>query len=292
MSTHALDVATIMHALQTLEREHLGENRQWNVYNGAQKRLFELYAKYKTEIDRLRNLKAKASTDWEVLNRFLTEHKFDPMFSGPLNGIGVVSILDQFVKWLQTGQVGSITAVNRQTYPAFEFPSQRNVIVYRVKGYSQPLAMLKTQSGDNLYLMMADWDWTGMDMVEMVFDVISQHWSIDKKFEGVRVPKVDFNIKPDISWLCGADTTTESGGWMFIAEAMQQFMFRMNEKGARAKVATGIIMRGMAHGKPQRLVFDRPFYGFFLQKNSKLPLAIFYADYDSWKEPAGSLEDL
>lgn len=68
----------------------------------------------------------------------------------------------------------------------------------------------------------------------------------------------------------------------------------MNEKGARARVVTGIVMlKGiMPMERPKPLIFDRPFYGFFLQDGVPIPLACFYADYDSWKEPAGSLEEL
>jgi hypothetical protein len=66
----------------------------------------------------------------------------------------------------------------------------------------------------------------------------------------------------------------------------------MNEEGARARVATGISMLRSASFAPVKLIFNRPFYGWFTQEGIELPMAVFYADFDSWTEPAGSLDEM
>src|SRR5512141_2006700 len=101
--TKGLDVITIFHALLGLE-EFLGKDRIWkHAFGEEQKHLIALFYMYKSEVLKLRDLKAKASPDWGTLNAFLQENKFDPMFDGPFDGIGVVSILDKLLKWLVKG---------------------------------------------------------------------------------------------------------------------------------------------------------------------------------------------
>ena len=79
----------------------------------------------------------------------------------------------------------------------------------------------------------------------------------------------------------------QDGQWWYIDQAFQQFMLRMNEKGARAKVATGIAMRKGGPLGPAVLHIDRPFVGWFTQQGApELPIACFYADYDSWRKVA------
>jgi len=101
--------------------------------------------------------------------------------------------------------------------------------------------------------------------------------------DGAIVPMVDISTNVPLEWMLGAVCGGQS-----IDQAFQQFRIRMNEQGARAKVATGFATRGMS---PRPVTFDRPFAGWFTQSGSELPIALFYAAQDSWKA-AGSLNDL
>jgi len=303
MSTKALDVTTIFHALETLEKRvklqsgfqnsvvdmktYLGSGREWSTDSPEQEWAFGLYRRFYDVLGRLHSLKSKASTDWEVLNAYLVANGFDKMFDGPLDGIGAVSILDMLVEWLHTATLCDIYGMDRSTYPGFKIPVA-GVEIYQVEGFDMPLARLATKSGDPLWLLMVEKEpATPIDAAKTAFAAIGALRELDRRFAGVEVPMVDINIKPDISFLCGANTTAADGQWWYIDQAFQQFVFKMNERGARAKVATGIAMRkGVSFG-PTVLHINRPFVGWFTQQGvPDLPIACFYADYDSWKQVA------
>ncbi len=288
MKTQAIDVTTIWHALNKLERVFLGANRIWGTKNQQQVVVFELYRRYKEVLNRLNYLKAEASTDWRELNHFLTENGFNEMFTGPLGGIGAVSILDMLVEWLEKANHCEIYGYDGQTHVGFEIP-EIGRDVYKVEGLNSPLARIKTKSGDSLWLTMPTKEPNGpLDMIGVAFTTMAANLEPAKNITTVKLPEVDFDIKPDISFLCGADTHDTSGQYWYIDQAYQQFKLRINRDGAHVKVATGISMRkGISMG-PSPLIFNKPFIGWFTQKDTNLPIAIFYADYDCWK----AVEDL
>lgn len=303
MATRALDVITILHALNVLDGE-LG-TKGWNAKNQQQKRIFDWLTEHRNLLAKVTGLDAKASRFWEELNRFLTDHKFDPMvqpFDSDL-GIGVVSILDKLVKWLN-GPGAKIQIITEQgRRPGFELPPN-GVNIFEVAGYSGSyLLELLIKSDDTLWLFVhSNTSLDGLDMVELSMDVMSQTRKKPMRnsfggeyqaFVGAQVPMVDFDIKPDISWLLGADIIAKSGASYSIAQAYQQFKMRVDETGARVKVATAMmVMLGGIGEEPQVFIVDRPFYGWWTQKDIDLPMAAFFADWDSFHKPAGSLEDL
>jgi hypothetical protein len=305
MATRALDVITILHALSVLDGEL--KTTGWNAKNPQQEKIFGWLEEHRELLAKVTGLDAKASRFWKELNKFLTDRKFDPMVKpfDPNMGIGVVSILDKLVKWrngpgekvqIRTAQGGR---------PGFEL-SWQGVNIYEVSGYpGSYLLELLTKSDDTLWLFVHDdTSLDGLDMVELSMDVMSRtHKTPMRKsrfggsgqyqaFAGAQVLMLDFNIKPDISWMAGADTETEDGGYFSIVQAAQQFKMRMDETGARVKVATVMVaLRGMSE-EPKVFVLDRPFYGWWTQKGLNLPMAVFFADWDALRTPAGSLEDL
>ena len=292
MNTQAIDVITIMHALQALEDKFLGKDRSWIAYGPEQTIVFELYRRLKNDVRALQHLKSKASTDWNVLNNYLDENGFDKMFAGPLNGIGAVSILDMLVEWLKQGTLCNIYAQDYKEHEGFEI-EENNRRIYKMQDQTT-IAELLTKSGDSLWLTMPDSLPTGsLDMIRIAFSAMRkgmlQSYS---KFTAVQVPEISIDLKPDISFLTCAETIDAGNQKWFISEAYQQFKLKMNREGARAKVATGIAMRkGVSFDEPQPLVFNRPFMGWFTQNGSRLPIAIFYADYDVWRQ-AGDLRSM
>lgn len=293
MSTKALDVSTIFHALSVLEAEFLGKERKWRTHNPTQEYLFELYAENKKALELLKGLIAKASTDWTVLNAFLQEHGFDPMFERPLDGIGAVSILDMMVKWLN-GAFNTTIHSDRKDYPGFEIPHEGHETFECDHMGFEWMTSLKTESGDSLWLAMPDQEpRDAEDLLTMAFSAMECDRRPKELVSTVSLPEVEFDIKPDLGFLIGADTTSNSGEYWYVSEAHQQFKFRMNKEGARAKVATGIgMLRGGVSNEPRPLIFYKPFLGWFTQKAAPtLPIAVFYADRDSWKK-AGDLDSL
>lgn len=305
MTTRALDVLTILHALNVLDGEL--KTTGWNAKNPQQEKIFAWLEEHRDLLAKVTGLDAKASRFWEELNQYLTDHKFDPMVQpfDPDLDIGVVSILDKLVKWLHGpgAKVEIHTAQGER--PGFELPAQ-GVNIYEVNGYhGSYLLELLTKSDDTLWLFVHDdTSLDGLDMVELSMDVMSRTRKTPMRksmfgggrqyeaFAGAQVLMLDFDIKPDISWMIGADTNTEDGERFFIAQAAQQFKMRMDETGARIKVATAIVLVKGIHEEPSVFVLDRPFYGWWTQKGLNLPMAAFFADWDVLHQPAESLENL
>ena len=294
MATHALDIITILKCIKEAEDKFLGERRKWGTKDEKQALIFEWYAKYRDVLDKITGLDAKASKDAQELNDFLKSKGFAPMFHElTSNDIGVASILDKMVKWLKgTAQVVDIVAENRQTYPGFELPKEGTVIFETPRGL---LAELRTRSNDTLWLLLPSRGIAleGLEMVKMAFELMSESHAPSMGYAGAEIPMLDFEIEPDINFMNSADTYDQQGAYWFIAQAFQAFKMRMDEEGARVKVATGIRLYTAKIPVKVKLVFNRPFYGWWTQDSLKgLPMAVFCANYDSWRKSADRLEDL
>ncbi len=301
--TRALDVVTIMHALSVL-----GEKlkvKQWHAANPQQARILNL-AEHVEELAKVTGLDALASTSYVDLNSFLTDRRFEPMIQpfDPSLSLGVVSVLDKLVQWLRgPGQIVDIYT-ERGEKKGFELPRD-GVNIYEVTlSPGSYLLELLTKSDDTLWLFVhEDLSLEGLDMVKLAFDVMSLPRQISgtryfgastPQFAGAQVPMLDFSVKPDLDWLLGAEAETERHHYT-IDQAGQQLKMRMDETGARVKVATYAVatLRG---GSPKPRIFkvDRPFYGWWTQKGLEhLPMAVFFASWDklgSWTE--GSLAHL
>ena len=291
----ALDLVTMGHALDALEQRFL-RGCTWDGLYAHQNRFLNWWRENRDHISLLEGLKSFASTDANELNKFLTDHGFEPNFTplGP-DGIGAASILDMLVEWVVSAQITTLRA--RQLpghdwsiFPAFQVPSQ-GVILYEVEGSDSPLVELLTKSGDSLWIMMSDKPRHELDLALRAQDILKRPRQLTSSWDGVVVPKIDLRLEPDLSWMLGV-TALQPGGSFVVDQAFQQFRLRMNEQGARAKVATGFGMERGVMFTLEPLQIDRPFIGFFTQKGLRLPIAVFYADFDCWREPAGSLKEL
>ncbi len=114
------------------------------------------------------------------------------------------------------------------------------------------------------------------------------HWTL-----GAIVPMLEMDLTPDLSWMLGTTANSPDRGEYHIQQVCQKFKLRANEKGARVKVATGIMMAMAAATVQEPYILNDPFIGFFTQPgNDNLPLAAFWADTDVWQNPGGTLEEL
>jgi len=294
LSTRALDVTTVLYALKTLEKGLDSVN--WTAFSPLQTQVLVWLDLFRDDLVKVTGLKAKASKLYQELNRFLSDNGFHPNIEpfDPASGLGVVSILDKLVRWLYGP--GELVTIHSQCkdLPGFKIPAG-GVNVYRVEGYQDQrchLVELLTKSGDTLWLFLhSDQTLDGLDLVKLSFDVMSKGRTRNEAIEGAHVPMLDFDIKPDIGWLLGMSTGGKEGSFS-IVQAEQQFKMRMDETGARVKVATSMVAFSCMLRGPGPLIIDRPFYGWWTQKGFDLPMAAFFADWDSLKRPDGSLEDL
>ena len=344
MATRALDVITVLYALQTLDHELTVA--EWQPQNPAQREVFAWLGTYQSHLGQITGLEAKASRFYEDLNAFLADKGFslrlEPL--DPTIELGVVSVLDKLVRWLNGPGTLSDIATSRGAMPGFELPAT-GVHVYGVEGYpGSYLLELLTQSDETLWLFVhQDTSVEGLGLMQLALDVmgrsrqtpmgrVPQSWGgayptfggarielgtswlkralgllrrsrqstlrsapaggAYPTFAGAKVPMIDFDLTPDLKWLLGAGLTTKPGGHYAITQALQQFKLRMDETGARVKVATALAPSGAMHYYPTVFLVDRPFYGWWTQRGVDLPMAVFFADWDCWRKPAGALEDM
>jgi hypothetical protein len=299
MSSKALDFVTIGHALSELSATYLGDCR-WEGVNDDQRTFLAWYMVHRDEIVKLDGLEALASTDFTVLNSFLETRGFEPQFQ-QFDGVGVVSILDMLIEWLTEGTLTEITRYDPSigeygevvSHPAFQIKAN-GVEVFEVADFGQPLVHLHTVTGHGLWLMAASEPVSGIKLALMAQRLLVTRRSHSTCWTaGVKVPMLEMDIQPDLSWMIGANTLSSIDGYHAIAQAFQQFKLRANQKGARVKVATGFATtRGISSG-PVPYQFSEPFIGFFTPPdNDTLPMAAFWADIDSWQKSAGTLEEL
>jgi len=308
MGTRALDLTTIWIALIWLEERVIAETAanagQWK---GKAKELSSeikfilgwLSSKNKKLLSKIKDLNVKISFDAEKLNKMLKEANFSGSIEElGINKMGFVSILDKTTRWLEVADKCKIqTKVGEK--PGFRLRS-KEVGIYEVDGYKKSILVRPYSKTENniWFFLHDDPNIKGVEMSKLAFDVMNkEHW-VHSKYEGAKVPKIDFEVKPNIKWLTELmfhPDTQNINDAFFLNEAKQIFKLRMDEKGARVKVVTfgsGIIGSAIRVRK-EILIIDRPFYGWWTQNYlEELPMAPFYADYYCWKEPAGSLEDL
>jgi hypothetical protein len=234
------------------------------------------------------------------LNKILEEENFHGSIKGLNNGgMGFVAILDKTVKWLNgvADECKIHTKVGKK--PGFEL-NDDEVNIYAVDGYENSILVKPLSNAkNNIWFFLHDNpNIQGLEISKLAIDVMGRKRHFHSKYEGAKIPKIDFEEKPDIKWmkeLMFYPDTKDINDAFFLNEAEQIFKMRMDETGARVRVVTygsGVIGCAMRMRK-EVLIIDKPFYGWWTQNElEELPMACFYADYNCWKEPEGSLKDL
>jgi hypothetical protein len=294
MTSMALDFATIGRALQALSAAYLDDS-SWQPATDDQHVFLEWFATHRKELSKLTNLESLASGDFAILNSFLVVRGFQPLFE-PFDGIGVVSVLDMLVEWLTEADLTTIEVFNRSTmhidsFPAFWLPSD-GITIYDVEGCPAPLAQLRTKSGVTLWLTMDNRPESSLDLALDAQRISTAARRLNTRYAlGAKIPMLDLDVQSDLEWLMGMFTEDSPSGYHEITQAFQQFKLAANQKGAHIKVASGIAATRSAAPMPSPLIFNRPFIGFFTQpEHDHLPIAAFWADFDSWKNPGGTLD--
>jgi len=287
VSSQALDLCTIAHALGILST-HINDE-PWNSTNDTQKLFLAWYDAHRDEVAQLDGLNAVASRSYDALNAFLQEHGFKPQFQ-PFDGVGVASILDMLVEWLKAGTpviVDRFEPKQHFEYPGFSL--SHGVTCHDLPDATEPLVQVQTKTGHNLWLMTVPTaPDSGMELALKAVHLLDAPRSPSTRWVGMHLPVLEMELEPDLNWLLDCN----NGEWA-ITQAFQQFRLRVNQTGARVKVATGVVAkRGLAMG-PRPYIFARPFMGWFTAPgHGNLPLAAFWADYDSWRQPEGTLEGM
>jgi hypothetical protein len=287
--TLALDPVTMAKALTRLAGE-IDNGSTWETMSDhVQERFLTWYHQHKAEVEGLKNLKTEVGRDAAPLNKFLVDNGFEPMFREIAHGgYGAAAILDMLVEWRTKASPSRFfTHENdeEQVHEAFEMPSD-GVEIFDVPGQRDKLVKIDTKDDSAVWIMMADQPEHGLDLLDLAMKTMASKKPRSYNSASVIVPMVDIATEVPLDWMLGVNC-----GSHYIEQAFQQFRVRMNEQGARAKVATGFATRECMIVAEEPITFDRPFAGWFTQEHSELPMALFYAAQDSWKS-AGSLNEL
>jgi len=262
----------------------------WTPSNEKQEQFLKRFLEAKAIVDSLGdNLKRKADRDVSVINAWLKENGFDIQLE-QVGGksFAVASILDVLVEWVNEGTVTQIINDNG-TYQAVKIKSENDGVQMYANNTAHPFPVVRveTKSGDLVFMSvldsMPDDTFAITDKVDKIRDLTKGSPSYEH-FDGVIFPMVDYDRRVDISWIEGMATGNSTDDWS-VGQAVQQTMFRMNEKGARAKSAVGMTFRGLSLSKNNWIRIDKPFILWIERPGVDLPLFTGVFAEDVWNTP-------
>ncbi|PYV09532.1 MAG: hypothetical protein DMG23_10570 [Acidobacteria bacterium] len=265
----------------------LGPDRQWKSVNDTQARfLKEFFAESRRE--KLPEIESCVSWDAAEVSAFMAQRGFPleiPPF--PPQTFGAAGVLDLLVEWFEKGEVDTIKTglIRRREFPAVQIWAD-HVVFFRAPGHKNPLACVKTKSGDEVYMTMLADPPAGFDLVANAQE-LSRNKRHTDEFSGLIFPMVDLDHLVDVDWLAGMETTEIHGQPSWIAKAYQRTRLRMNEFGARAESAAFEVLEGAAGSitvKPPHVI-DRPFLIWFERQGLAKPLFVGHITEDDWRNP-------
>lgn len=280
----------ILAALSGAE-QFIGLSTNWLANNPFQQKFLTYLPNKQEHLSQLspEELKTIASFDYKVINKFLSDHKFDIQlepFSGP-NAFGVASILDVLIEWTQEGIPTTIT------YDGEEFPAvsmtKDSFEVLQADSHEEPILKLTAKNGDIIYMTIAEKNLQNFELVEYVQALSTMpKKNTTKQYAEALFPMVSLNHETDISWLIGLSSARLIDNVVFsITQALQQTKFNMNEKGARVQSAVALALeKSCLPSKPLKtLLIDKPFYLWIERPSMNIPLFAGYIDPVDWKKP-------
>jgi hypothetical protein len=238
-------------------------------------------------------LKAYFSDDYKYLNEILTQNGFTIQlapFEKP--NVGIVALQDVVVKWMQEGQKAPIHADGKE----YEGVSLYEHVSFYTKGENNNLviAELRTKTDDKVYFVVQRDKPLFEDSVEesvVAQSVMDYHAALHNNtyaqsnhFDGVIFPMIMYNKQPSIEWILDLEI-----GSYVIAQALQEVIFKMNEKGAQAKAATALELKfTMAPGPypvTETLIVDKPFLVWIERPGVSMPIFADYMLKQYWSNP-------
>jgi hypothetical protein len=307
LSPYALSPLTLCEAIR--ETTHIVKTQQDDVAPANEQQRGFLDKQYLPYVkEKLFNffsaeeLQSYASRDYQELNKILKSKGFALQFPQfPRTQIGVLAIQDVLVKWLLEGTKEPLS-VGDATYDGVmlkvdvaredEQAGQQNVHFFAQDPQATVIVKLLTQSKDCVYFVtQRNGDLFASQPTEAaIAEVIMKYrkhvstgtYAQSDRFNSLHFPMISYDVNPDVSWL-----ERMRIGTTYVAQAMQQVIFKMNEQGARAKAAAGLIVATSFREKdPQeRLIIDKPFLVWIERPGVPLPIFAGYMTQSYWKNP-------
>jgi len=293
MTSMALDIATLIYAFRDLEKFWDTDPAvEWQPHNDSQQQFLDWYQCHGNKVSDIPGLTGIVSEHREVLVNYLKEYGYNHYLRS-FDGVGVVSLFDLCDQWRKPGQVGVIRSYIRSNRRTADFDSVRlpaaTATLYGVQGWHDPLVALDSDSGMRLWLMPHyKRPRDGLSLFATALDVLSARKGPVRRYSGAEIPMLDLSVDPDVSWLIGYDTHVQGTGYQVVAQTFQSVGVSLDQHGFRAKVMSVVATERSAPSGLPPYVLNQPFLGFFTTRQQPtIPLACFWADYDSWRTPLG-----
>jgi len=267
--------------------EHLGQELLLSPNGDEQNVFVQKYGGFIDDISKMGDgeLKSIADADVGVVNRFLEANGFSIRLpASPPNSLNVASVLNILVEWTKAGIVTEVKT-DKGVFPAAKLTTGVGFFSWK----DHTVVSIETKPGFKVppcrVWMTPVGDLVGGDIKEVLStftDMPPYAGGTESGYNGVIFPMVDYDSEVDLSWIEGLHVTPE---W-FVATAVQQTKFRMNERGARAKSGVGMNLTKGASPRPkQTFIIDKPFALWITRKGIRFPLFSGIFAEDVWKRP-------
>lgn len=229
-------------AFLAAEAEILGKDRTWAPQNAMQARLLtEVFPFTRPEAELVPETKQRVAWAAGPINDFLRDNGMDIRLEelGP-DTFGFASVMTIRCPWAVPGDAKNIL-VDGKAFPGARLEAERmkggpSVAFSVSKHFSAPIATVRTSSQDVVRITKFDEDLDAFDLVarakELTIDASACY-----DFEAVHFPMLDLDVCPDVSWLLGMTTESETRGLCTLVQALQQCKLQMNHVGAIVKDA-------------------------------------------------------
>jgi hypothetical protein len=196
------------------------------------------------------------------------------------------------VLWAAEGAVTQVRGKRTfAIYPAVSMHENAGGFsLFTSAAHTEPIMQIQTKSGDLVCMTSAELGASeksmkrNLSLLEKIKTIAISEKTVCYDYNGVIFPMVDLDQEVDISWLKGMLVTPD----FYIAQALQQTKFKMNEKGAHVKSAVALGLECTAcPEKSMRLplVIDTPFYLWIERPGVTDPIFAAYVTEENWKDP-------
>lgn len=275
------------------EAQILGQNRTWIAANAKQRRLLEEILPFtRPEAELIPETKQCVAWEAGTINSFLTDNGMDIRLEEfGADTFGFASVMKVACPWLAQGTPRRILIddepVEGARLEAKRVSKGMSVAFSRSPHFSEPIATILTTSNDVVRITKFNEDLDPFDLVARAREMVTDAKPVFD-FDGVQFPFVDLDVCPDVSWLLGMSTVSETRGVAELVQALAQVKLQMNHKGAVVKDAfAGAAMLEccvVSRPKPD-LIVDGSFLFVLDRPGLTQPVISLVVRPDSFKDP-------
>jgi hypothetical protein len=230
-----------------------------------------------------------ASTKEADLNKFFSDRGFTLTVPPiPEGGFGSGCTLNILVEWQEKANLVTITTKAEKSYEGISFPlNQGHTQVQMIAPpfHNHRIATLPAKrDGDFVFITPYSGPIDDESILVFAEKVLEGGYQLDPKAE-LQLPMLNYDQTGPLDWLTGL---RRSDNW-FVASAVQQNRFKLNEIGARAESAAAMtFLRSAMVMRPNPLIIDEPFLIWIARDGVRKPIFTLFAAEDCWANP-GSL---